>query len=227
MSKLELVQVASKYLTHLSKKGFDVEVENDFPAVPVAARETGRDYQLPSFDVTRVDHTCKSAFWLFLMQGGERVGGVAVMLQDLGDERSTDYLRRVADSQYPNPDGATLLNVAHPIGDQLQGRLAYFGELSFRKSHQGQHSVLSAFMRLLQALALLEWDVDWTYAFIPDRHLRVMLNRRYGFTRMLPCAQRWREPVPEKRSSTEWWVAAPRKELMWFFRAELGSTDIL
>lgn len=227
MNKLELMKVAAKYLRYLSERGYEVEVCRDFPGIPQAARETGRDYQLPTFDVLRTDHTGKTAFWLFLVSEGARIGGAAAILQDLGDECSADFLRRVADSQYPNENGSTLTEVAQPIGDLMSGRLAYIGELAFRREEQGQHSVLAAFMRLLQVLVLFEWDVDWSYAFIPDRHLRLALNRRYGFTRLLPDAQTWREPVPEKRSSGEWWVAATRKELMYFLGRELHRENIL
>ncbi|MFY0619303.1 MAG: hypothetical protein JXQ88_17660 [Shimia sp.] len=202
-------------------------MSNDFPSIPEIAKETGRGYQLPTFDVARVDHTQRSTFWLFLLKDGQRIGGVAATLQDIGDECASNYLRRVADSQYPNPNGSTLTSVSPIISADMKGKLGYIGELAVHPEHQGDRQSLAAFMRLVQVLALLEWDVDWTYGFIPDRHLKAVLSKQYGFCRFVPLAQTWREPVPEKRSSNEWWVAANKKELLWFFEAECRCANIL
>jgi len=227
MSKLDLIKVASKYLEFLNQCGLEVVVEQDFEAVPTLATGTGRHYQLPTFDVTRVDHTHRSAFWLFLKRDDAFIGSAAAILQDLGGENASSFLRRVAKNQYPNPNGPAVSRVAAPLDQKMRGRLAYIGELSFADSDRGSRSTLSAFMRLLQVLALLEWDVDWTYAFIPNRHVNVQLQKLYGFTQFLPNAQHWIDPVPEKRSSSEWWVGAPRDELLWLFNCELKLADIL
>jgi hypothetical protein len=227
MSKLDLIKVASKYLEYLDSQGLEVEAVQDFEAVPTLVQSTGRHYQLPAFDIRRVDHTRRSTFWLFAKRGDVTIGGAAAMLQDLGDEDAGLFLQRIATGQYPNPNGPAISRIAPPIGQKMSGRIAYIGELSFADNSRGSRQTLSAFMRLLQVLDLLEWDVDWTYAFIPDRHVNAQLHKVYGFTQILPNAQTWNVPVPEKRSSEEWWVGAPRSELIWLFNCALGRSDIL
>lgn len=227
MSKLDLTKAASKYLAYLDGCGLEVEVTTDFEDVPRRALETDRNYQLPTFDIKRVDHTQGSTFWLFLKRGDQTIAGAAAMLQELGSESSGAFLTRTAKNQYPNPSGVTIRSIAGPVDKKMHGRLAYIGELSFKEESRGSRKTLSAFMRLLQVLTLLEWDVDWTYAFIPDRHANANLHRLYGFTQMLPNAQDWVEPAPEKRSSSEWWVGSPRDELIWMFKCEARLGNIL
>lgn len=226
MNELDLIKVAGKYLSFLEAEGLQVEMFYDFEAVPQAALEAGRDYQLPTFAIERVDHTEAGAFWLFLKEGEGRIGVVAVMLQDLGRERFTEYLRRVARHQYPHQGGEAISKVASSLG-KVNGRLGYIGELALRSDRRGKTERLAAFMRLAQVLAVQKWDVDWVYGFIPDRHRRARLDLAHGFTQAVPFAQTWVEPVPAKRSSTEWWVGTPRVEMEEFFQAELGSAEIL
>lgn len=227
MNALLLAKAASKYLRYLEGAGYAVEMSTDFEGVVSAAAETGRNHQLPTFCVERVDHTETSAFWLFLTLDGARVAGVAAILQDIGRENFASYLRRVARHQYPNPSGEAISVVASPLGDEVGGRLAYIGELSVRRDRRGRHKELAAFMRLLQVMVLLEWGVEWTYAFVPDTHMRAQLARQYGFSRYYPKAQTWVTPVPELRSCTEWFVGAKCSDLEWLFEVELGSDNIL
>ncbi|MEP5730309.1 MAG: hypothetical protein ABJL67_13185 [Sulfitobacter sp.] len=227
MDRLRLLRVASKYLSHLEGGGYSIEASQDFEAIPDAALETEREYQLPNFAIDRADHTRGSAFWLFLKDGDERIGSVGALLQELGDEDIASYLVRIARNQYPNSTGDAVAQVATPLVGWAPGRMAYIGELCFRRSHRGDAKTLAAFMRFLQVLILLEWRVDLTYAFIPDRHMRATLAKQYGFSISYPKAQQWVMPVPDKRASSEWFVAARAKDLDWFFEAELESADIL
>ena len=227
MNKFDLVKAASKYLNFLSDAGLELEVSTDFENVPTNVRQFGRNHQLPTFAIDRVDHTQGSAFWLFLNEGDERIGGAAAILQDIGRENFGDFLTRVARHQYPMSSGDAVREVAAPLRDKVSGRLAYIGELAIRSDRRGDRKRLSAFMRFLQALILLEWDVDWTYAFIPDRHMRARLDLVYGFTQSLPRAQLWHSPEPELRSSHEWWVGSPRSELEYLLKSELRHPEIL
>ncbi|MDE4189635.1 hypothetical protein [Phaeobacter gallaeciensis] len=213
MQKLKLLEVAALYLRRIEEAGCELEYFTDFEAVPAAASEVGRNFQMPGFSIERVDHTERTAFWLFLIENGRRVGGVAAMVQDIGREKFSDYQCRVSKHHFPNAGGATIEWVAQPLAEKMAGRLAYIGELTFDEKSRGRVRRLEAFMRLVNVLAILNWDVDWVYAFIPDRHKRARLDQVYGFTQSLPNAQKWAAPEPAVRSSTEWWVGSPRKEL--------------
>ncbi|MCA0963305.1 hypothetical protein [Salipiger bermudensis] len=202
----------ARYLAAIMAAGYDVKVCTDFERIPDLALLSGRDFQMPQFDIGRTDLTAGRAFWLFLIHRGEAVGGAAVQLQDLGGEPLDRYLLRTASHQFPRQDGPTLKSVAQPLS-AITGRIAYIGELRFATGHRGRREVLQNFMRLLQCMAVVEWRVAWSYAFIPERHMRARLDLVYGFTRALPSAQVWASPVPAVRSSSEWFVGASREEL--------------
>lgn len=221
MDKLSLIKAASSYLGELSRDGIEVEACTDFDKVPELAALAGRDYQLPTFQVHRVDPTAGRFFWLFMRKEGELIGGAAAQLQELGAEKFTSFCERMARHQYPNRTGETLLHVSEILDSKVEGRLAYIGELALVDSAKGKPKRVGVFLRFLQVLVMLEWDVDWVYAFIPDRHKLARLDRAYGFTQALPSAQIWREPPPDKRSSSEWWVGSPAKELAHVFHSDL------
>lgn len=221
MNKLDLIKAASFYLGELAGEGIEVEACTDFERVPELAELAGREYQLPTFQVHRVDPTEGRFFWLFMRMEGQLIGGAAAQLQELGKEKFTDFSTRMARHQYPTSGGETLTYVSEILDTKLNGRLAYIGELALIDSAKGRQKRVGTFLKFLQVLVLLEWDVDWVYAYIPDRHKQARLDHAYGFTQSLPRAQVWREPVPNKRSSSEWWVGAPSVELEHVFRTDL------
>ncbi len=225
--QVDLLKAGAKYLGLLGEKGLDISVCQDFESIPEAARAAGRDYQLPTFQIDRADHTRGSTFWVFLNKGGESIGSAAAIRQDLKGESIGEYLTRTNKNQFPREDGHTIQRVSDALSAKMSGSLAYIGELAIAQKAKGDRRSLACFMRLVQILALSEWDVDWTYAFIPHRHLKTNLDQLYGFTQRLPNAQTWAEPAPAKRASSEWWVGAPKAELMEFFAAEVRSSDIL
>lgn len=225
--QVELLKAGAKYLGKLAQKGLDISVRQDFDLIPEAAKSAGREYQLPTFQIDRVDHTRATTFWVFLNKGGVSVGSAAAIRQDLNGEPAGEFLKRTAKHQYPNPNGHTLLRVSEAMSTKMTGSLAYIGELAIAQQEKGDREALACFMRLVQILALSEWNVDWTYAFVPQRHLNANLDKVYGFTQRIPHAQSWGEPVPEKRANSEWWVGAPRAELVELFKAEALLEDIL
>jgi len=221
MNKLDILKAGAVYNSIISEAGYELDYVDDFEAVPSIALETGRSFQMPGLSVTRNDHTKNTAFWLFIKQGDEYIGGVAALLQDIGRERFDHYLKRTASNHFPNQNRPTIRHIAKPLGDEVSGKLAYIGELHFKKQSRGQRKILKALMRMLQLLVVAEWDVDWMYAFIPDRHMKARLDLVYGFTRSIPNAQIWSEPAPEVRASSEWFVGVSRADLEHVIVSEL------
>lgn len=222
MTKWEYYLVAANYIATLRDYGFTIEPVTRFEDVPDLAARTGRSFQMPAFSIPRADLTENSAFWLFLKLEGEYIGGAAAMLQNIGSERLDSYLNRTMNHHFPHASGKTIADMAGPLSE-YSGKLAYIGELHFHKSYRGKREVLKSFMRLFHVLTLLEWNQDWIYAFIPERHMMVRLDLVYGFARTLEKAQIWSQPGPELRASCEWFVAASRSELDHMLRRDLQA----
>lgn len=225
MNSMILLRAAAYYINRLAAKGVEVEYFCDFQKLPEVAREVDRAFQQPAFDVTRIDPTVDMAFWLFMVVDGKRIGGVAALKQVLGRESYESYIKRIFQGQYGVGVTPLVLEVAQPLNEKLSGTLAYIGELSVLRSHQNDRERQSLFLRLVQLLALLRWDVDWVYAFMDDRHVKARKDRVYGFTQMLQRPHVWSGVVPENRYKDEWWVGTPRSDLEHIFRAEVLSEE--
>lgn len=57
--------------------------------------------------------------------------------------------------------------------------------------------------------------------------MRARLDLVYGFSRALPRAQTWRQPEPEVRSSSEWFVGSLRLEMEHMLASDLAALDVL
>ena len=208
INALDRLTFGAAFLQEIERQGYSVSLETDFDRVPKLALETGRTYQMPTFEIAKSHLTKTSAFWLFLYKDDLPVGTAAVIRQDLGSEPFGMFLKRTYAHQFPHPSGETILEVAAPMADTVTGRLAYVGELNFHPSIRGRRDLLGAFAQLLQLTAFMEWDIDWIYAFIGDRHMRARLDLVYGFSVAIPHAQTWNPPDPDVRSSSEWFVGS-------------------
>lgn len=212
ITSLERSLLGARFLSGLHDHGYDFEVSQDFTETQRLAEVAGREFQMPTFDPSRVDYTQGHVAWFYLKKEDQLVGTMAVVFQPIKTETLSSFLQRTYSRQFPKPSGTTLSFVS-PLLDRITGDLIYIGELNIQPKHRGNRTVLSCFMRLVMYLCQIEWQPDWVYAFIPERHMRARLDLVYGFARSYPRALRWVEPEPEKRSSQEWFVGADRQEL--------------
>ena len=188
--------------------GLDIVATQDFDEVERLWPQTGRNKQSPMMCLSRHEFTQSNAFWLFLTEGGEAVGGIGVKYVDLVDEPFERYLRRISRIEYQRKTDP-IKSIARPVLDRLGGKLIYMGELEFRAESRGRIPVLRALVTLAKVLAASEWeDFQWMYAFIPTEHMR--FAAAYGFTYSLPNAITWNDPEPEGRLSSHWIIAMDR-----------------
>ncbi|WP_049642293.1 hypothetical protein [Candidatus Rhodobacter oscarellae] len=195
--------MAQEHLRQLNARGLDVYVPEDFDEVPALVAATGREKSTPMLDLHRNDFLRSNAFWLFLMQGDDCVGGCAARYYDLAGESLENYLRRTSQAQY-NRETDPIKSVARPT-DRISGRLIYMGDLQINPAARSNVTVRSAFFQLAQALAVLEWDFDWIYAFVDYQHRRLVPD--YGFNYYVTDAITWHDPIPEGRRNDHVLVA--------------------
>lgn len=219
ITSLESSLLGARFLCALHANGYDFDMSQDFEQVQHLAEIAGRGFQMPTFEVSRADLTQGGAAWFFLNKDAQPVGTMAAIFQPIKNEALSSFLKRTYKHQFPNPSGSALSHVS-PLLDRIVGDLVYIGELNIHPKHRGNRTVLSCFMRLAMSLCYAEWQPDWVYAFIPDRHMRARLDLVYGFARAYPGALHWSEPEPEKRSSKEWFVGADSEELCAILRQD-------
>ena len=190
------------------------------------ALELGKPKFIPRMDPNLNDFTEGNAFWIFLTDNGVPVASTAVRHERVGNESVTSFWKRTFRRHYPNADDQTIISVAQPAAARLRGNLIYVGELFVSENSRGSRDTLRLFMMLAHLSVMVRWPVDWCYAFMRDRDVKLGFAARYGFTWQLPCAQVWAN-APEGRSSSEWLVAVTREDLEHMFQAYAISPDSL
>lgn len=198
MIELDLSRRAQEYLTALTARGYDVMVPEDYALIPSLVLQTGRPRQNPMHAISRNDFTKGDAFWLFLTQEDQVIGGCAACFYDLRDDNFEDFLRRSSAQQYQRAD--PILSIARPVTERLKGRLIYIGELQIHPDFKGNANVLEAYFRMLLGLAAMKWEFDFIYAFVPRQHNRLI--NTYGFNWWVERAVTWRGAPPEGRLNT-------------------------
>ncbi|MEH6521197.1 hypothetical protein [Sulfitobacter sp.] len=225
MKSLDIALSVAPHVRALQDRGMDVDATQDFDEVRRRWAQTGRKEQSPMMDVNRHEFTQRDAFWLFLTEGDETVGGIGVKYVDLVDESFDSYLRRTSRAQYDRLVDP-INSIARPVLDQVSGRLVYIGELEFREDKRGRISILTALVGLAKALAAQEWsDFQWMYAFIPKEHVRFIYA--YGFSYQLANAVTWHEPVPAGRLNSHFIILLDRYSFAHSVMTARKATDLL
>jgi hypothetical protein len=225
VKSLDIALSVAPHVRALKDRGMDVDATQDFDEVRRRWTQTGRKKQSPMMDVNRHEFTQRDAFWLFLTEGGETVGGIGVKYVDLVDESFGSYLRRTSRAQYDRLEDP-IYSIARPVLDQVSGRLIYIGELEFREDKRGRISILTALVGIAKALAAQEWsDFQWMYAFIPKEHVRFIYA--YGFSYQLANAITWHEPVPDGRLNSHFIILLDRYSFAHSVISAKKITDML
>ena len=105
--------------------------------------------------------------------------------------------------------------------------MAYIGELFMRPGFRGSRQKLRYFMMLLHTTIATKWTVDWTYAMMRDRDVKLGFATNYGFAIQIPGVARWSEPAPTGRGSSEWLVAVSAENLSHMMAHYAGSLESL
>ena len=217
MREQVILQSVAPFFEEIEKLGYDVHATSDFDEIERLVAQTGRAAQTPMMSVARLDFTRREAFWTFLMKDGEAIGGAGVKYIDLEGEEFTAYLQRTSRAQYGR-ETDPIAAFAPPLVDTLKGRLAYIGELEFRRELRGNLRLLEAFVKVLQGLSSLKWPkLDWIYAIIPEEHLK--FAHLYSFTTTIPDALTWAAPVPAGRLDTHAFLALEGRHMPHILRS--------
>jgi hypothetical protein len=220
MKKFEAVRAAGRFLAYLESRGLTIETRNNISDITVSVDALEKPYLTPRLSPTMHDFTEKNSFWLTAYADGQVAAMVGARFDDIGTERFGDYLHRTNTRHHPHPSGQALSYVADIIYDLCYGRLVYLGDLFFAKRIRGERKQLVAFVGLVHALAMIEWEYDWCFAFVGDWGVQRGLLSSYGFSRQYPYAQTWNEPVPSVRSSEEWLVAGTYEEIDYLVKSK-------
>ncbi|TNE62202.1 MAG: hypothetical protein EP341_00375 [Sphingomonadales bacterium] len=217
----EFVKFAGVCRQNLSSMGCVPVIKQDFDECEQIAKELGKEKLSSLMSPSMHDFTEGTCFWLFIYKDGMPVAAVASKREQLGDEAIGNYWRRANARQYgvEHTCDVSVLATEH-----LHGDVAYIGELFVKKGERGKRELLRAAMHYLHAIIFLEWKVEYSYAFIRDRDVRVGMAAEYGFSRQHFSPQIW-APEPDGRMNSEWLVSSSRRDFLHVARRLTRSDD--
>lgn len=204
---LDLITVGGECLGALAEIGVTVEMITDFAYAKELTEDMGKPGLTPKLSSDYNDFTEESGFWLFMREDGEYSASVATRYDNVGREKMNEYMIRTMNRHYPHQRSDTLLHFTDALPPNFHGRMAYIGELFMRPGFRGSKQKLRYFMMLLQTTIATKWTIDWTYAVMRDRDVKLGFATNYGFTIQIPGVSRWAQPAPQGRGDAEWLVA--------------------
>ncbi|MEM1274658.1 MAG: hypothetical protein AAGF88_12630 [Pseudomonadota bacterium] len=152
---------------------------------------------------------------ILLQHKGQDIGGVIARSLDLGARPVADLLDAEAGILYDSDRPPKLTS---PTSHQMQGIVAYCGEMWFKPTGPGEKwrglpGLSPALVRYIQTHAFGRWGCDWVYGIIKkgeveDRGRAV----HYGFCCVEPNLQSFEDVDEDGRDSSEYLVANSRDQ---------------
>ena len=198
--------------THLAERGLRIEQVTEYDRIPEIVERAQKEYLTPVVSPVHNDLTQGNCIWLVAWLGDQpaMVGGAR--LEALGAESVSSFWPRSLGRMYGREPGELIHSVSSEISSRLNGNLAYFGDLHVNPSMRGMLSNLRAFIAIGHMAVSLNWDPDFTYAFVREADVMRGAAARYGFLDVFPQPMVWNNP-PKPRSNGEWCGVLPRDKL--------------
>lgn len=208
MQFVQIMDFGSRCLRELEQMGCQIVATQDFNECAAMCAKMGKESLSPMMSPGMHDFTEGNCFWVFLFQDGNPLACIGAKREQIGRETIASYWSRSNRRQYGQEGVSSVSSLAtkHLVGD-----LAYIGELYVAKGRRGDSKRLEALLHYLHATIFCMWGVEYSYAFIRDRDMKVGMSVRYGFTRQIPRAQTWEVP-PAGRQNSEWLVSVSRED---------------
>ena len=207
--------------------GLIVRQSNDFSRIEPLTEEIGKPYLTPQLSPNWQEFTEENAFWLLADDfDGSPVAMMGVRFDQLGGEALSDYwlrqLTRLHGEQKKSP-----IDARHfpPAARKMRGNIVYFGDLFIKPTGRGAPRFpLRAFSLMAYSLAMLQWEVDWFYAFATDKHVKQGVQSQYMMVRTYPFVHYWDEPKPQ-RTDTDWMICMDREDAHYMIETALERAD--
>ncbi len=226
-TSLDTSVVIGRCAERFRELGLTVRQSNDFNAVEALTQEIGKPYLTPQLSPNWQEFTKDHAFWLIAEDHkGSPTAMIGVRHDQLGGEALSSYwlrqLTRMHGEQKNSP-----IDTRHfpPAARKISGNVVYFGDLFVKPSGRGQPRFpLRAFSVMAYALSLLQWRVDWFYAFATDKHVRQGIQSQYMMVSAYPFVHYWEEAKPQ-RTDSDWLMCMDNEDAHYMIETALERAD--
>ena len=219
LNPLPVVRFAATMIDRLAASGITVDTSDNFADFKTACASFGKGDPTEEFSVDFMDVMPADGLWISTMdEAGELIGVQAMRRDTIIGITLADYWNQ----HLARIHGGKLGSRHCPASAELAGTLVYHGDMwidpKYRKNRIANNS-----SHLAMGLALLKWNPDFVYCFIPDKLYRGGLGTAYGYNRGQPRAVDWIEPPPNV-AADDWFVWSSNSDLNWLVRTE-GPVD--
>ena len=107
----------------------------------------------------------------------------------------------------------------------MQGTIVYLGDFFVLKEIRGAGFDKRFYTILLYITAMMQWDFDWLYLFITEKHARGGFASDYCLTTSYPTSLLWSE-APSYRSDSDHLSLLSRHQFNWLIKRLLARPDL-
>lgn len=210
MGLVERGKVFSRLEGYFQSQRMQVEELSDLREVGSLAEGAQKQYLSSYGSPYFNDFSDADVLWISVKQEGVPVFVGSARLETVRNESVSRYWSRVFERHH----NLTFSRVRPEVDEMLTGSLAYFGDLHVNPQRRGARKSLQAFLVMAHVLVSLKWDPDWSYCFVPERHVMLGNSALYGFTHSFCTPIHWDSPPVKPRTSSDWLLAAPRSSVL-------------
>ena len=215
------MSAGGRLIEYFERDGYEVREVTSLDEVQGLIESAEKPYLSSFGDPSFNDFTNANCLWLVVLKAGRPAYMGCARLEELWGEPIEAYWSR--QFRRHHGEAAKFTGVAEEVSRELNGRLAYFGDLFVSKDHRGSRERLRVFLALAHMSVSFKWNPDWSYCFIREQHMLRGTAAIYGFTRQHPQPVNWVGSPPFPRTEKDWLVALPRRDLMSSVSATLAS----
>lgn len=133
-----------------------------------------------------------------------------------------DQLKRL----YGGTKAVPLKTTDHPPEfAEMHGAIVYLGDFFVLKDYRGAGFDKRFYTLLLYITAMMQWDFDWLYLFITEKHARSGYASDYCLTTSYPTSLLWTE-APSYRSDSDHLALLSRQQFNWLIKRLLARPDL-
>lgn len=209
--------------------GLRVRQSSDFNEIEGLVDRLEKPYLTQQLSPNWQEFTEETAFWLIAEDhAGAPVASIGARMDQLGSEHIASYwfrqLKRIMGDGEKSP-----ISSKHfpPVAYQMKGNIVYFGDLFVKPAIRGAPRFpLRAFSVMAYSLAMVQWKVDWFYAFFSDKHAKQGVPAQYLMNRAYPFVHYWEESRP-LRTNSDWVMCMDHQDAAYMIETMSENPDFL
>ena len=234
LGAVALAKAAQICFQRLAQKQLSVEQVFEPRTMLKVIRELEKPYTTHQLHPDLNDFSSTNAFWLNILSEAETgedgkaklVGTSGARCDIIREGEFTSFFEDQLKRLYGGSKNIPLKSTDHPPEfAEMQGTIVYLGDCFVLKEIRGAGFDKRFYTILLYITAMMQWDFDWLYLFITEKHARGGFASDYCLTTSYPTSLLWSE-APFYRSDSDHLALLSRHQFNWLIKRLLARPDL-